>query len=443
MDVDICQIKGFENAICYDYLENDKQPRWKYKGEELDINEICKREKRKLMIVMNPPYQNVKGFKNNLAIEFFNKVLKLNPDVIVFYYMTESFLRKEIEHYKKSNYKIVSHIFSNAKTTFQLSEWPISQVIFDRQKGEQIDGKYITADRYELKDNKFDYIKTYTYDNTRPNLIDEIDKEIRLKKKGLILGEFSYLSDTIFIGNGNSGNINSITTGNLEYCLLSKGINFNTLWKFFERPNMIFKGTIRDVSPELLSDAITFSLFYKKTTFTNKGQKNYIMPFTAEELGCRKNDLNVLFPSDLPMFSNTDSDEQPFDFREFFHQFEYSAEAKNLYNAALQIFKYYHYSKQYDNTDWNDSFYDITNAIMGKDANSFNTLDKDNDRRITKVRTTKGTKGFGRNTIKYAVASEYLSIFEEFFNARDYLAKKINRQLVEQGLLLWERENIY
>ena len=34
-------------------------------------------------------------------------------------------------------------------------------------------------------------------------------------------------------------------------------------------------------------------------------------------------------------------------------------------------------------------------------------------------------------------------IFIEFFDNRDILARKINRQLVESGLLLWERENIY
>ena len=59
------------------------------------------------------------------------------------------------------------------------------------------------------------------------------------------------------------------------------------------------------------------------------------------------------------------------------------------------------------------------------------------------TKTTKGTRGFGRNTIRYVVNSDYLPIFEEFFNNRDILAKKINQQLVDSGLLLWERENIY
>ena len=167
------------------------------------------------------------------------------------------------------------------------------------------------------------------------------------------------------------------------------------------------------------------------------------MPFTAEELGCEKNKLNVLFPENYNSDIFSDNTEKPFDFREFLSQFKFSKEAKNLLNAGLEVFKFYHSNNEYINKDWNDSFYDITNVIMGKDSSSFKELESDNDTRINKVKTTKGTRGFGRNTIKYAVNSEYLPMFIHFFDVRDALAKKINKQLVEQKLILWERENIY
>jgi len=442
MDVDTCKIKGFENAIQYDYLKDDKQPQWKYKGRVLPIEEIARLENRKLMVVMNPPYQKKKGFKNNLAIEFFNKVLKLNPSVIVFYYMTESFLRREIESYIMSGYKIVSHVFSNAKSTFQLSNWAISQVIFDKTKGELICPDAIKASRYELEKGKFVFKKEYTYNYSRPNLLEEINKKIKENKHGLVLGNLSYMEDVINLTNKESKNGNSITTDNIKWCLLSKGLCFNTHQQYFERNPFVYKGNINDINDELFSDAILFSLFYKRTAFSNHGQKNYIMPFTAEELGCARNDLNVLFPEMTDIF-----DEQPhlmpFDFREFLKQFEFSEEARNLYYAALEIFRYYHRCDEFDNKDYNDSFYDITNAIMGKDTRTFSTWNKTNDKRISKVKTTKGTKGFGRNTIACAVRSKDLPIFYRFFDARDVLAKKINKQLVEQNLLLWERENIY
>lgn len=447
MDVDICKIKGFENSMQFDYLKNKDQPKFKYKGTKLDITEIARREGKKLMIVMNPPYQRKKEFKNNLAIEFFNKVVELKPQVIVFYYMTESFLRSEIENYISSGYKIVSHIFSSAKETFYLSDWPISQVIFDKDSGETISKKEIKTKRYELEKGSFIFKGNYVYDYESPNLISEIENKIKKENKGMILGEWCYLSNVINLINKECKNgSNAITTNNLIWCLLMKGLNFNAHGKYFERNIYVHKGKIDEISKELFSDSIMFSLFYVKNAFSNKnpGIKNYIMPFTAEELGCEKNDLNVLFPDSAEQDLFTQSEEQkPFDFREFLSQFDFSKEAKDLYNAALQIFKYYHKNENIQDKDWNDSFYDITNAIMGKDATSFSEYEGEKDTRISKVKTTKGTKGFGRNTIKYAVSSKDLTIFEHFFDVRDVLAKKINKQLVENHLLLWERENIY
>ncbi len=442
MDVDICKNKRFDNVIQFDYLKDNTQPKWKYKGQLRDIKEICALERKRLMVIMNPPYKKKRGVKYNLAIEFFNKVLTLEPDVIVFYYSMESFFKPIRLNYINSGYKIVSHIFSNAKTTFKLSEWPISQVIFDREKGEEWNDKCIKADRYELnkKTDKLEYVKTYRYDNTRPYLIDDINNHIKKNMTGLVLGQWSYLSDCITIGNGGKEKPQKITTDNLEYCLLSKGINFNTDAKYFERNYHCYKGTLKDIPKELYNDSIMFSLFYGHNLFTNKGQKNYIMPFGAKDLDCNKNDLNVLFPDD---YSKDLFSEQPFDFRQFLSQFEFSKEANDLFEASLKVFKYYHKNGDYQNKDWNDSFYDITNAIMGKDANSFKALDNKHDTRINQVKTTKGTRGFSRKTIKYVVSSEYLDIFENFFDARDILAKKINTQLVDNGLLLWKRENIY
>ena len=187
-DIDVCKIKHFENARTFDYLKDNQEPTFAFQGEQLTIDKVAERTGRKLMIIMNPPYQRVKGHKNNLAIEFYNKVCKLQPETIVFYYQTESFLRDEIEQYINSKYKIVSHIMSNAKTTFLLSEWPISQIIFDKTKGEEIDKDSIKVNRYEFNEklDTFDYIKTYTY-NHKPNLIKEIDKQIKSNSLSLSL----------------------------------------------------------------------------------------------------------------------------------------------------------------------------------------------------------------------------------------------------------------
>lgn len=446
MDVDTCKIKGFENSMQYDYLKDTEHPGFKYKGQMLDINGIAHREGRKLMVIMNPPYQRRKGFTHDICIEFFLKVLKLRPDVIVLYCKTEFFLRDTVSVFVESGYNIVSHIFSNAHDTFRVSEWSVSLVVFDHKNGNAITPKYITTDRYDYNrhEDKLDYIRTYTYDNDRPNLIKEIEGKLKKDATGMRIGQWTNNNYCIVISNSNTHK-QHITVNNIYYALLLKGINFNTHGKYFEVSDLTYRGTVKDIPAELANDAIMFSQFYKGILFSNRGQRNYIMPFTADELGCGKNDLNVLFPQDADLFSAVEGNiEPPFDFRVWFHQYDYSSEAKALYNAALAMFRYYHESPDYAaGRDWNDSFYDITNTIMGKDASQFAELDTDNDRRITRVKTTKGTRGFSRNNIKYAVPSDALPIFESFFDARDVLAKKINDQLVDAGLLLWKRENIY
>ena len=180
------------------------------------------------MIIMTPPYQRRDGSKYDLAIEFFNKIMELKPDVIVYYCKTEFFLRDTFINYINSNYKIVSHIFSNAKETFQLSEWAISQIIFDKQKGNKITYNKISVDRYDYdnKNNKLNFIKSYTYDNSRPNLIKDIEHKIKENNIGLFLGHWTNQNYCIVISNRQN------LKNKKQRCLLLKGINFNTHAKY-------------------------------------------------------------------------------------------------------------------------------------------------------------------------------------------------------------------
>lgn len=465
-DVDICKIKDFENVVQFDYLKDDKEPEFSHGGDKLNIQEILKREKKKLMVIMNPPYQNYTNFKGkgeNKAISFFNKVLKLEPEVIVFYYMTESFMRDELKNYMNSKMKMYSHIFTTAKN-FNLSDWSISQMIFSKSLGDRINDKEFSATRYEKDKTGFNPIKSYRYDLKRPSLVKEINEAIKANQKGMILGNYSYLSNVINLTNKPSKNQIPVTTENLKYCLLSKGLNFNSHGKYFERNFGVLKGKLREIPEELFSDSIALSLFYNKIAFTNKPArnigggkndklvplKNYIMPFSAKQLSnaCTHNMLNVLYPDKAEIIDRDGmfkEELKPFDFREFLEQFHFSTEAKNLFNAALEIFKYYHASPDYRNKDCNDSFYDITNAIMGKDANAFKDFKDYNekDKRISQVRVTKGTQGFGKNTIKSVIPSQHLDLFYHFFEVRKILAEKINEELLDAKLLLWKRENIF
>lgn len=271
-DVDICTIKDFENVEQFDYLANDKEPEFTHGGTKLTISEIVKREKKKLMVIMNPPYQdytNYQGKSENKAISFFNKVCKLEPEVLVFYYKTEQMFSEALEPYQKSGLKVYSHIFSTAET-FKISNWSISQIIFSKNLGDEVNDKSFTAKRYEKDKIGFNYVKSYTYDLERPSLVKEIDKAIKQNQKGMILGQYSYLSNVLVVSNGGFEKPNKITTENLKYALLSKGLNFNTHAKYFEYNKYVLKGTINEISQELFSDSVMFSLFYVNNMFSNK-----------------------------------------------------------------------------------------------------------------------------------------------------------------------------
>ena len=61
-----------------------------------------------------------------------------------------------------------------------------------------------------------------------------------------------------------------------------------------------------------------------------------------------------------------------------------------------------------------------------------------------RVMTTKGTKGFGKqyvNEISNSVEDEQM--FNDFFDNLNKLALKIDQELLDCGLLLWKRENIF
>ena len=448
-DVDQCKLKKFNNAIQYDYMKDwDHHPRFQYKGELKMVDEIAATEGRRLMIVMNPPFvRPSEGFRYDRCIEFFRKVLLLNPDVIVYYCKTEFFFREETcRVFADSGYKIREHVMSDAKKTFKLSGWPISLVIFDRVEGDDIDLRHTSVQRYELERGKMVYKGKYDYNNSRPSLISEFEEELISSAHGLRLGQWTSQSYCTILSN-RSTHSQLITTQNLRLALILKGINFNSHPKYYERNDLTLKGRIEDISDELAGDAIIHALVYKGCNFSNKeGEKNYIMPFTADELGCGRNELYVLFPSSdysIP-FPDGDEERRAFDFREWMHaEVHLSQEAQSVYDAALEIVRYYHNNNVYaDGRNWNDSFYDIKNAIMNKNATVYQTRDVANDRRITRVRTATGVRGFSPVNIRKVTSEEYWPMFDNYFVLQRALADKINRQLLEQNLMLWEHENV-
>ena len=448
-DVDQCKFKKFNNSIQYDYMKNwQQQPRFPYKGDEKTVREIAELEGKKLMVVMNPPFvRPSEGFRYDRCIEFFRKVLQVNPDVIVYYCKTEFFFRAETNKvFADSGYKVVEHVISNAKETFKLSVWPISLVIFDRNEGENVTLAHTHVNRYEPMNGEMVYKADHTYDNKRPDLIEEFETALNNKAHGLLLGQWTNDRYCVMVSNQRTHD-QYVTTENLRLALTLKGINFNTHPKYYETRDYIFRGRVDDVSPELANDAIIHALFHKGNAFSNKeGVKNYLMPFTAQELGCGINQLYVLAPKSeysIP-FPNGDEDNHVFDFRKWMQTVKMSAEGQAVYDAALEIVRYYHNHPAYaEGRDWNDGFYDIKNAIMEKDATAYQKRDTATDRRLTRVKTATGARGFSQINIRKVTSEEYWPMFDRYFEAKKTLAEKILQQLTDAGLLLWKPSNVY
>ena len=288
-----------------------------------------------------------------------------------------------------------------------------------------------------------EYVKSYKYNTLRPCLIDDIESKIKFNMvDGLVFGQWSYLAQVLVVSNGGKEKKAKITDKNIKYCLTLKGLCFNSHAKYFERNKYVYRGTYEELPEELINDSIMFSLFYINNNFSNKGKKNYVMPFTSSELGCSDNVLNVLLNKKISILEDEEKD---FDFREWFHAFSFSKESMDLYNAALKIVKWYHNNPAFAEKDYNDSFYDITNAIMGKSEASFREIKKEDDKRtLLRTKTTKGTIGFSKKSISKIITDQQtLSVFNDFFDKRDVLAKKINKLSLESGVLLWDRDNIY
>ena len=492
-DADIMKsnVKGFENVVDFDYL-NGKSLEFMYNGKKTPIDEIIKDERnlgKKVMIIINPPYAQEEGNRNNdnLAIQFFNNLVKqCKPDAMVFYYMLKSFdTPSELESYKKSEFKIACHNVVNAKI-FGLAEWGLSQIFFDKEKGEEIDEKSIKFTVYDteksdngknvlipLRGNEPD--GRFSYNLSVPSLFEDLKTRIDKNRTGVDLGHYTEMSDTLGLYNlveaGKSKPSVRITSDNLLYTLTMKGILYCTTSRFYERNKLFYRGTFNDLPKTTISDAVFFSLFYKNTAFSNKEGTNVIEPFTAKELECTKNALRTNV-QDVQYIKNKgrkdyrrvtcDGFLQSFDFRVFLdkvkEEYGFSPEARDLYNYALMIFKYFYREYYGDSTDvdHNYSFDDIKKIIMGwydsektvveEDESEDDTAEEnyvvvedEDHRRTIHSKTSKGKTGFSRFTYKSRVPESEHWYFEKFFDARDTLIKKINKDVYECGVLPWEK----
>lgn len=160
------------------------------------------------------------------------------------------------------------------------------------------------------------------------------------------------------------------------------------------------------------SDCLTYALFSIKNYVRSSDGINHWQPFTEDELGLH-NELPDHFMTDYisgkrrpqlnmgELFKNIDSERVPL---------EFSAEAKAVFDAGRELWKYYH---QQPNADLNASYYDIRWYFQGT------KLDK-NGKEVMNSKSEDAT---------------YTSLHSALRKAHKALAEKIVPKVYEHGFL--------
>jgi hypothetical protein len=356
-DVSVCQAKGYASSVQFDFLKNKRQqellksthqsdiPVYDMHGEKGDINFFAKKLNRKVLVLVNPPYNGkiAGSIHGDLFVDFIDKITGVVKNCTMFAYCPDAvYTRKEyFDVLQKKKGEILFAGLANAHDTFGLKNWGIAISLWKFGSKKEL-SPVVKMRRYEVSRDKsqMKYVSEVIYDSSRTSFTDYIKKHIGNNSAGTILGEFYSVGIPYFCNpTERITGKNKIATGNLEDVLLQSGVLYNSDLKYYEYYRTLAKAPDGKIKEQLKSDLITLALFYK-TNATGKDSKsgehiNYFVPFTEKELGFPSGKLAIAFPP-------KGSDEEPFDFRIWYNQYKRSAEAEALYRAALKIYRFYH-----------------------------------------------------------------------------------------------------
>jgi hypothetical protein len=444
-DVFVAKSKGFENVIQFDFLKDDKMPKWNYNDKLLTINEISKLENKEILVIMNPPYEKEKFiiitekivknitnckfflYSNSALFEkefYFNRLLKLNPFIV-------------------SNNIINAKIFNINQTldadSKGISNWGLSMTLFSFNKNNSPFGAKVNFTRYELKNSK----KTPVIKKQCCQVVWNCKKELykhylkeRLKKyeddAKIILGNYNILTNGMFISNKINDKYPILTDVNLELVFCAGGILYNTHPEYWEYE--IIKAPEKELSDELKANCIISNLFYiNNKTINTKEYKNYFMPFTESEIfGEDKHRLNCIIDN------NSNNKDRLFDFREWLKPYKQnmSKEAKELYDTSLEIYKFYfEYFKDNTDIDYNVGWMQLKDSLLQGIAINNN----DKQQKLTKKNIITGfSTRIGKDaTWRPSILDKRYNtnIFTKYDNALVNLFERIQLQMIEHGIL--------
>ncbi|GMO58880.1 MAG: hypothetical protein Ta2D_04660 [Rickettsiales bacterium] len=431
-DIFLAKSKGFDNVIKFNFLEDDKMPKFNYQNQILTINEIAKKENKEILVIINPPYEK------EMFIEFVEKIVKNIPNCKLFLYSPFGLYEKDIyfERLQELNPIILTNILVNARIFEELKDWGLSMSFFEfKEKNKtKLDAK-VKSTRYELKINKnkeeclekqknkvISCPNKISYKKYLESQLKAIDGLAGNNEKIIKLGNYSIMSGGLVISNLIDKKYKPITNNNIKEILIASGILYNTDLKYYERESI--KAPSKKLSNDFITNCIISALFYKNNkTMDTAEYKNYFFPFSEKEIGIPNNKLSAYFEDGKFLF----------DFREWLEPYkkEMSVEAKELFDSALEVYKFYFRHFGRDRVVWNVGFMQLKDSLM-QDTTKIKKLD------TTKTSLTGAAARIGENAYwrPSILDRRYnTNIFSIYDNALLNLFTKIQDQMIEHGIL--------
>ena len=429
----------FENHVFqFDFL-NDAFSKCPEELQEI-LNSAEKR--KKLVIYINPPYAETDNRKsdrsgvkdsdmekkyreilgnagNELYAQFLIRIYKEIPNIMIAHF-------SKLKHLQSPNFKIFRTIFTpKFEKMFAVPAWtfdnvtgeyPIGFMIWDSSESEKF--AECKCDVFNAKGELINEKVIISYDNVK--LMNDwiakfktkgIEEERAIGLLNYTASDFQQQKYTALISGtkqmGHNSKILAFKENLFPVCIyFTVRLSIEPTW-LNDRDQFLYPNDGWQNDKEFQSNCLIYTLLHGQNRISSDHGANHWIPFSEQQVGCKK-----AFKSNfMSKFLNGEVEFKKSD--EWFSENEaaksekvvLSEEAQNVYNAGLELWKYYHLQPK-ANPD--ASYYDIRKFFQGE---------------------SKGRMNNGSNDEKY------MELIGDLRNKMKLLAKKIESKVYEYGFL--------
>lgn len=429
----------FENHVFqFDFL-NDAFSKCPEALQEI-LNSEEKR--KKLVIYINPPYAETDNRKsdrsgvkdsdmekkyreilgnagNELYAQFLIRIYKEIPNIMIAHF-------SKLKHLQSPNFKIFRTIFTpKFEKMFAVPAWtfdnvtgeyPIGFMIWDSSESEKF--AECKCDVFNAKGELINEKVIISYDNVK--LMNDwiakfktkgIEEERAIGLLNYTASDFQQQKYTALISGtkqmGHNSKILAFKENLFPVCIyFTVRLSIEPTW-LNDRDQFLYPNDGWQNDKEFQSNCLIYTLFHGQNRISSDHGTNHWIPFSEQQVGCKK-----AFKSNfMSKFLNGEVEFKKSD--EWFSENEpsksekvvLSEEAQNVYNAGLELWKYYHLQPK-ANPD--ASYYDIRKFFQGESKGRMNNGSSD---------------------------EKYMELISDLREKMKLLAKKIELKVYEYGFL--------